>query len=42
MIFPAKMVEDLEPLAIYGVEKVLIVAVNLMNERNLLAFSTAG
>ena len=36
------MVEDLESLTVYGVEKALIVAVNLMNEGNLLALCNAG
>jgi len=35
--FPAKMVEHFEPLDVYGVEKVVIVAVNFVNERNLVA-----
>jgi hypothetical protein len=34
------MVEDLEPLAVRGVEKMLIVVVHVMNERNLMAFSS--
>ena len=37
IILPPKMVEDLEPLTVYGVEKVLIIAVNLMKEGNLPA-----
>jgi len=35
------MVQDLEPLTVDGVEQVLVVAVNLMNEGNLLALSNA-
>ena len=42
IILPTKIVEDLEPLTVYGVEKALIVAVNLMNEGNLLALRNAG
>ena len=41
IIFPTKMVKNIEPLPVYGVEKVLIIAVNLMNEGNLLALLNA-
>jgi hypothetical protein len=41
IFFPGKMVEDLEPLTVDGVEQVLVVAVDLMNEGNLVALGNA-
>jgi hypothetical protein len=41
IIFPTKVVQEVEPLAVYGVEKTFIVAVSLVNEGNLLALGNA-
>ena len=42
IILPGKIVQNLEPLTVQGVEKVLVVAVNLMNEGDLEAFTKAA
>ena len=38
LLMSMKMVEDFEPFAVYGVEKMLIVYVNFMDKWNLVAF----
>ena len=42
IIRPPKIVQYLEPFAIDGIEKVVIVRMNLMDERHLLAFCNEG
>ena len=42
VILPGKIVQDLKPFTINGIEEVLIVRMNLMDERDLMVFCSVG
>ena len=41
VILPGKIVQDLKPFTINGIEKMLIIGMHLMDERNLVVFCNA-
>jgi len=42
VILPGKILQDLKPFTINGIEEVLIVCINLMDERDLMVLCTVG